>query len=111
MSSNFQYDEHDASNLVIYTNGDISLSGKLTGLTVTQTKDATIVIRREGSLLGAKSLGVSPRKYMEFPMPAQRYSLAHPNPASGNPGSAAFARDFIDLFSRYNFSRDEINRA
>lgn len=75
--------------ITIYSNGDISISGRSTGLAVGQRADKTLVYTKESVFSGAK--------YREHDMPHQRYSLAHDAPASGVAGRAQFEADVLDL--------------
>jgi hypothetical protein len=64
--------------LTIYTNGNINIDGRETGLTVTQHALGTLVHRTQPVML-----------------PHQRYSLACDAPASGAPGRAQFEADLL----------------
>lgn len=75
--------------LTIYDNGDISVSGRATGLAVGQRADRTIVYTKESPFTKAK--------YKEHVMPHKRYSLAHDAPASGVAGRAQFEVDVLAL--------------
>lgn len=75
--------------LTIYDNGDISISGRSTGLAVTQRRDGTVVYTKESPFTKAK--------YQEHAMPHARYSLAHDAPASGVAGRAQFEADVLAL--------------
>lgn len=69
--------------ITVYTNGNLSLDGKDTGLGVVQRKEGTEVFVRE-------TLGT---KYRKIVMPHARYSLAHNAPASRVPGRTQFEDD------------------
>lgn len=75
--------------ITIYENGDISISGRSTGLAVGQRADRTLVYTKESVFTKAK--------YKEHTMPHQRYSLAHDAPASGVAGRAQFEADVLAL--------------
>lgn len=75
--------------ITIYENGDISISGRSTGLAVSQRADRTVVYTKESPFTKAK--------YQEHTMPNQRYSLAHDAPASGVAGRAQFETDVLAL--------------
>lgn len=70
--------------ITIYTNNRVSLDGRDTGLYVTQAPEGTRVYDTHGNTLA---------------MPAQRYSLASNNPASGVPGRQQFAADLRALLA------------
>ena len=78
--------------LTIDSIGRITLDGADTGLHVRQAAK-TIVYRPEITALQARSLGREPQRYAEITLPEDRYSLAHDQPASGNPGRARFEAD------------------
>lgn len=72
--------------MTIYTDGNVVIDGRHTGLHVTQRRDGTVLYRPEVSALAARSLRCEPQPYQEITLPHKRYSLAHPKPLSGNPG-------------------------
>jgi len=78
--------------ITIYQNGDISMSGRSTGLAVTQRKDKTVVFTKESVF--------TKTPYREHIMPHQRYSLAHDAPASGAAGRDQFEVDVLELIKR-----------
>lgn len=80
----------------IYENGHINVSGKRTGLAVTQDVRGTIVYTVESKFSGTV--------YKEHPMPHARYSLEHDKPASGRAGREDFKRDLLALMSADDFS-------
>lgn len=72
-------------SVTIYTNGNISIDGRMAGLSVSQTSAGTRVI---------KTLDGSPVK-----MPCNVYSLAGDTPASGVAGRAQFDADILALMN------------
>lgn len=71
--------------LTIYSNNNISLDGKDTGLGVSQRQTGTVVFVRES--VGQKI------EYKELTMPSTRYALSGDAPASGVPGRSQFEAD------------------
>lgn len=69
-------------SIVIYTNGKISINGADTGLSVSQTKDGTLLIKANGEAVQ---------------LPQNRYALSCSKPASGVPGRDEFERDLLNI--------------
>ena len=67
--------------MIIYTNGQIGFDSEVTDFGVKQRADGTAIYNVKTG--------------QEIKLPHRRYSLAHDAPASGNPGRAAFIRDFL----------------
>ncbi|MFN8994211.1 MAG: hypothetical protein ACK5X3_11210, partial [Pseudomonadota bacterium] len=63
-------------SIVIYTNGNISINGADTGLSVSQTNDGTLLFK------------VANGEAVQ--LPRNRYALSCSNPASGVPGRVEF---------------------
>lgn len=73
----------------IDANNRIILNGQLTNLAVAQDADKTRVYTAECRVRGIQ--------YAEHQMPSQRYSMAHPDPASGVPGLRQLEADIAAL--------------
>lgn len=69
-------------SIVIYTNGNISINGADTGLSVSQTKDGTLLFKANGEAVQ---------------LPHNRYALSCSSPASGVPGRVEFERDLLNI--------------
>lgn len=70
----------------IYTNGEIQIDGRPSGLYVTSAHKDTIVY--------------SLAPYREHKLPSKRYSLVHETPDSGVPGREEFAQHILDLLRK-----------
>jgi hypothetical protein len=84
--------------ITIFDNGNISIDGRDTGLGVKQTGEGTVLFRRE----------ISGRQdYEAISLPHACYSLAHPNPASGNPGRQQFEADLRAVLESHPIGDDQ----
>lgn len=86
--------------LTIYTNGEIELNGRATGLSVHQGKYGTEVFTPERPRYDDNGKYVGTQRYKLHAMPHKRYALSHPDGSKRTPGLLQFEVDLRELMAK-----------